>query len=252
MNEETISIHDVLKAVYENNKGISELRESVREFKKFVEETVKELRESGKNTDKQLERTDKQLEKTDKQLEKTDKQLEKTDKQAQKTEKQLQKTQKEVDKTEKQLQRTQKEVEKAAKIVGGLGNNIGSATENLFFNSFVKTMSLGNIIFHTIEPNVTIVKSGITYEFDIVLTNTELIMVVETKLSFHPNDIKQISKKVEDYKKVFPKSASHKIIGTLAGMTMPKETIIRAKEHNFFVVTQDGNDLKVLNAPDTL
>jgi len=35
--------------------------------------------------------------------------------------------------------------------------------------------------------------------------------------------------------------------GAIAGLTMQDKTIDEAKKHVFFIVTQEGNDLKLLN-----
>jgi len=41
------------------------------------------------------------------------------------------------------------------------------------------------------------------------------------------------------------------IYGAIAAKILPSETIEAAKNHNLFVVAQEGSDLKVLNIPNT-
>ena len=134
-------------------------------------------------------------------------------------------------------------------IVGGMGNNQGEIAEDLFFNSFAKTKTLGKIKFHSIDRNVRRLYNNIQDEFDIVLTNDELIMIVEVKVKCHPNDVKKVLKKISNYKRLFPQYYKYKIYGAIAGLTFPQKTIEMAKTYQIYVLTQEGNELKLLNDP---
>jgi len=150
---------------------------------------------------------------------------------------------------EKQMAKTNASIEKVNKLLGGIANNQGLAAEEEFFNSFVKSMRLGDIEFHSIERNTLKRANGIQDEFDIVMTNSDLIMIAEVKFKFHPKDVKTVLNKVSNFKKLYPQYQHYKIYGAVAGKILPQETIEKAKNYNLFVVAQEGNNLRVLNAP---
>ena len=148
--------------------------------------------------------------------------------------------------------KTNQKLDKLKEIVGGMGNNQGEIAEDLFFNSFSKTMTIGDIQFHSIDRNIRRLYKNIQDEFDLVLTNNDLIMIVEVKVKCHPNDVKKILKKISNYKRLYPMYESYKIYGAIAGLTFPQKTIDIAKENHIYVITQEGNDLKVLNDPQKI
>jgi len=110
-------------------------------------------------------------------------------------------------------------------------------------------MRLGDIKFHTIDRNLQRHCNGVQDEFDIVMTNSELIMVAEVKFKFHPNDVKKVINKVSNFKKLFPQYQDYKIYGAVAGKILPKDTIEEAQKYNLFVVAQEGSDLRLINTP---
>jgi len=74
-----------------------------------------------------------------------------------------------------------------------------------------------------------------------------MILIIEVKYNFHHNDVETVSKKTDNFRILFPMYKDFKIFGGIAGLTMPIETIETAKKMGFFVFTQEGNEIKVLN-----
>jgi len=201
---------------------------------------LQELIEAGKETDKRMKETDKRMKETDKRMKETDKRMKETDKKLH----ELIEAGKE---TDKKMNKTDIKIDKLQTLIGGIGNSNGFVAEDLFFNSFSKKMSIGNTTFDYIDRNVERKHKGLEDEFDIVLTNSDVIVIVEVKYNFHPNDVEKVVVKIKNYKALFPIYKNYKFMGAIAGLTMPKKTIDEAKKYGFFVVTQEGDDLKVLN-----
>jgi len=200
------------------------------------EDLVKSLHElslAQKETDRQSKKTDQKLDK----LAKTVSEMTKESKYS-------------IDGMTKESKYSLERLDKLAEMIGGVSTNLGKTAEELFYNSFSKTMALGNKKFHLIERNKRCFTNGIQDEFDIVLTNDSLKLIVEVKHRFHPNDVKKVSRKIENFKKLFPEYKDLQIIGAVAGLSMPEKTINLAQNNHFFVLTQDGNDLKLLHNPD--
>ena len=156
-------------------------------------------------------------------------------------------TDKRMKETDKRMKETDKKIDKLQTLVGGISNSNGFFAEDIFFNSFSKMMSIGNMKFDYIDRNVERKHKGLEDEFDIVLTNSDVIVIVEVKYNFNPNDVETVLTKIKNYKTLFPLYKNYKFIGAIAGLSMQKKTIDKAKKYGFFVITQEGNDLKLLN-----
>ncbi|MBF0452619.1 MAG: hypothetical protein HQK75_18095 [Candidatus Magnetomorum sp.] len=161
-------------------------------------------------------------------------------------------TDKKFHKTDKQLREIGQQISKLKDIVGGIGNNNGFVAEQLFYNSLSKSMSLGNLTFDSIDRNLERTRRGLKDEFDIILTNSNILIIVEVKYNFHPNDVKKILTKINNFKQLFPIYSNYKVLGAVAALAMPQETIDIAKEYGFYVLTQDGNDIKILIEPSVV
>jgi hypothetical protein len=77
--------------------------------------------------------------------------------------------------------------------------------------------------FDTIERNVNYSKKGLNFEFDIVVENGTKVLLLETKYKAHVNDIEQILKKAEQFRRAFPEYANYEIYLGLASMAFYDE-----------------------------
>ena len=170
-----------------------------------------------------------------------------TDKKIDNLRKRQEQTDQQIDKTNKGIDKTYKSIDKLKKIVGGMGNNNGHVAENFFYNSFVKHRSFGGYVFDFIDKNLERTHKDTSDEFDIILTNSDFMVIVEVKYNFHPEDVKTVLKKIRNFRILFPNYKDYTIFGAIAGMAMPQKTIEQAKKYGFFVFTQDGTNLKILN-----
>jgi hypothetical protein len=183
-------------------------------------------------------------------FEKTDEKINKLAEAQKKLDELSERTDERINKLTEKFEKTDKKLNKIGKMVGGITKNLGKTAEELFYNSFSKTMSLGNIKFHLIQRNLFNHTKEIQDECDLVLTNENSKVIVEVKHRFHPNDVKKVAKKIKNFQKLFPEYHNYKIFGAVAALSMPLETIVLAKKYHYFVLTQDGNDLKILYRPD--
>jgi len=192
----------------------------------------------------QMKETDNQLKQTDKQQKETDNQLNKLKDVVIITNKETAERMKETDESMKE---TDKKIDKLQSLVGGIGNSNGYVAEQLFFNSLSRSMSLGNMRFDQVDRNLERTRGGLKDEFDIILENSNILIIVEVKYNFHHNDVKKVLKKIKNFKILSPHYKNYKIIGAIAGMAMSAKTIDEAKKYGFFVLTQEGDDIKILN-----
>ena len=197
---------------------------------------IHELTLSQKETDRQFKE---QLKETDRQLKETDRQLKE---QLKETDRQLKEQLKETDRHLKEKFSELKE------YVGGIGRNNGDVAESYFYETLANTMKIGNLDFDFIEKNVKRInrRQNLEGEYDIILTNSESIAIIEVKYKFHPNDIdKVLNKKIPTFKKSFPDKKDYKLYIVIAGFCIPDDTKKFAFDNGFFVLSQGGGKINL-------
>jgi len=257
----------------ESKKSMEDLRQefkrrdekSMEEFKRRDEKSMEEFKRRDEESKKSMEDLRQEFKRRDeeskKSMEDLRQEFRRRDEESKKSMEDLRKEfkrrderyQKKMEEYNKQFnlrdEKIQKKMDKLNELFGGLSNNIGEVAEDLFLSSFEQEMSLGLMTFDYIDTNVKRLTKKLKEEYDIVLTNDHSKLIVEVKQKFHPNDIDKLLRKMSNYKILFPGDKMYKLYGAVAGMTMPDETIARAKEHGLFVIKQQGSTLKILNDP---
>ena len=108
-------------------------------------------------------------------------------------------------KNELQFARTDKTLERMGITLGNVTNNIGSITEEYFFNCLIEKPVLGGVKYDKVRRNISGVGLKSEDEFDIVMYNGDSIALIECKNKAHKNDLmKLIEKKAANFKDVFP------------------------------------------------
>ncbi len=179
---------------------------------------LKELRESQKQTDEQMKKTDEQMKKTDEQIKKTDEQIKKTD---------------------EQMKKTDEKLDRIAKTLGAIGNNQGDVAEEYFQNSLAKKLKIGQLKFDYMISNYTIRGKNIKDEYDILLESKDNVAIIEVKYKVHKNDVKKLTKKIENFKKI-TKYQNYKLYVGIAGFYVPQDVIDLALENGYFVLQRKG------------
>ena len=178
-----------------------------------------------------------QQKKTDKQLAKTDAQLAKTDEQMARTDAKLASLIEQQKAGEIQLAETKR-------ILSGIGINLGHAAEDFFSYNLQKNKMLGKIRFDAVALQLKGHKGKVQDEFDVVMYNGNAVGLVEVKHKVHPSDVEQlISRKLPNFRALFPMYAESAFYLGLAGMSIPPEVADMAEEKGIAVLRQAGDVL---------
>ena len=173
----------------------------------------KNLHEAQRKTDEQMNRTDEKMNRTDEKI--------------------------------VQLQESIKETNASLKRIGiDFGNmkeNQGFVAEEFFFNSLLDDPHLGGIHFDDITKNQFKHRGNLKEEYDIVMTNGESIGIVEVKYKAHENDLKQLERKMRNFKKLFPIYENYKLYGAIASFNFYDKAKQEALNQGFFVLQRSGN-----------
>ena len=154
------------------------------------------------------------------------------------------------DKVWKMFQETKEQIKETNKAINGIGKSNGEIAEDFFFNGLKSTMKIGEIKISFIDRNLERFskKLQLKGEYDILLSNDSLIVIVEIKYKVRTEDIEELlNKKIPNFRKLFPRYSNFKIQGAIAGLTFEKKSIELGKKYGFYIITQSGENFKYLN-----
>jgi len=193
---------------------------SIALVQKETGEEIKALAVAQKETGEQIKRTDEQINRTDEQINRTDEQMKRTD---------------------EQMKRTDEKLERIGINLGNIGQNQGDVAEEFFFQSLIKDNRLGKIYFDDVVKNMEKHRGQIQEEYDLVMTNGDVIAVVEVKYKAHKNDLDKLDRKMKHFKQLFPIYQSFKQYGAIAAFHINNDAKEEALRRGYFVLQRSGD-----------
>ena len=86
-------------------------------------------------------------------------------------------------------------------------------------------------------------------EYDVILTNKDLQVIVEIKYRFKNEHFKTIiDRKIPNYRILFPENKHYKLRVAIAAFSFEKGVIEHAKKLGCYVLTRSGDELDVLSS----
>ena len=150
-------------------------------------------------------------------------------------------TNEQMKRTDEQLKRTDEKLERLGITLGNVTNNQGDVAEEFFLNSLLKDNHLGNIYFDDVVKNMEKHRGQMQEEFDLVLTNGDVIGIVEVKYKAHENDLDKLDRKMKNFKKLFPIYQNYKQYGAIASFHINDATKKEALRRGYFVLQRSGD-----------
>ncbi len=167
--------------------------------------------------------------------------------QAKETDRKMAETDRRMAETDKRMAETDKRIDKLAKLYSGVSENSKDFAEEFFKRSLESKNSVFGIQYDQVAHLEKHTKK-LQGEYDIVLFNGEIMIVIEVKYKLHPNDVDVfVSRKLPNFKRLFPEYKQNKIIGAVAGMSVPRSSNDLAQQHGLLVLTQAGDNISVSN-----
>jgi hypothetical protein len=151
-------------------------------------------------------------------------------------------------KTEAQMAKTDAKLDRIGKQLGDIGHSNGDAAENYFFNSLEDNKKLGKVTFDYISKNVKQRRHRLEDEYDIFLENGNAVGIIEVKYKVQKSHIESLlSKKVENFRILFPDYHNYKLYMGIAGLSIDAENEKYATENGLVVLKQKG-DIVAINS----
>jgi len=155
------------------------------------------------------------------------------------------KTDAQLEKTDAQLAKTDAKVAKLAELYGNEANNQGDVAEEFFYNTLVDKQSLAGVKYDFVGKNWQHDIGKVKDEFDIVMVNGKDIALIEVKYKAHDRDLdKLITKKIENFRILYPMYASYNIHLALAAFHINEELKERALEEGVIVIQRKGDTIE--------
>ena len=144
--------------------------------------------------------------------------------------------------TDEQMKRTDEKLERIGAMLGNIGENQGAVAEEFFYNSLKDTQTLAGVHYDFIDKNVSRTGNGVSDEFDMILVNGEDVALVEVKYKAHEKDLdKLLTKKINNFKKLFPAYKDYRHHLVLATFHLYNEVKERALQNNVIVLQRKGD-----------
>jgi hypothetical protein len=164
------------------------------------------------------------------------------------TDKKFQDTAIKMQETDREIDRVTKLVENLTQNLSGISDNNGAYAENFFYTALENSMQIGSLKFDYIDRNIKRKRNNTEGQFDIILYNSYKVVIVEVKYSFTTKQLREFyEKRLKKFRILYPEYANYKVYGCIAAMTIDDNTIKEAEEYGFYILTQNNQDIKILN-----
>ncbi|GHV60829.1 hypothetical protein FACS1894195_0270 [Bacteroidia bacterium] len=132
-----------------------------------------------------------------------------------------------------------------AKEIGGIANNNGYFAEDFFINALQQKKTFAGIRYDHVESNIKPLNDKLQDKFDIVMYSGSSIAIIEIEYFAQPDFLTTLTtKKVQNFRKLFPNYAKHKIYLGIASMSFNAEVIKGAKKLGIGILQQKGDTLE--------
>ena len=167
---------------------------------------------------------------------------------------------KETDRRLKELARNQDESQRRIEQnlgelkqnLGGLGNSLGRLVESMFSAKLLDRFNKLGYLFNTQANHKKFYENKrVVAEADSILENGEYAMIVEVKTEMSVDDIDGHLGKIAIIRRYMNEHGDNrKLVGAVAGGTVPENVLRYAQKKGLFVLVQNGDSIEVAATPD--
>jgi HAMP domain-containing protein len=165
---------------------------------------------------------------------------------------------------DRQMAELRLEMKRTAKEVGNLGNNVGRMVEHMIGEGIIeKFQALGYGVTHPVIRNCSFSngKMAIYGEFDLMLVDTNVVILISAKLVQEVKDVNHFMEKIDEYRRhidaVGFKDPTYKhllpgtrFVGAIAGGAIEKDAMKLAQENGLYVIVHSGDAVDIVDVPE--
>jgi len=145
------------------------------------------------------------------------------------------------------FRRINKIIEANSREIGGITHSNGEVAESYFINSFKKYPHFAGQEFQFLDSKRSCYSKALELqdEYDLVLTNGVSIVIIEIKYKARKDDVEQVLKKADTFRKLQPQFKDFAIYLGLAGLHVYQNAENEAKKQGIAVIKQVGKAMVV-------
>lgn len=150
--------------------------------------------------------------------------------------------------TDRKLQETDRVVKEVSRQIGQLGGRWGEFVEGLVAPACETLFAQRSIPVHAVSSRIKAKLSGGRHmEIDLLVVNTDVVMLVEVKSDLKQEDVRDHLKRLAEFKEFFPYHADKRIMGAVAGIVVDESVAKFAIKKGLFVIVQSGDSVPLAN-----
>lgn len=222
-------------------------RETDRRFQE-TDERFKEVIEQFKENDRKFEERFKE---TDKEFKELSRKFEETDEEFKEIARRFKETDERFKETDEKFKETQRLIERLSRKWdeqwGRFGNRLGEFVESMVAPAALRLFQERNIKVDQLYRELEGRHQGVHLEVDLLVANTEEVVVIEVKSKLSVEDVNDHLERLEKFRRVFHNFAQARVLGAVAAMVMSEEIAKYAYRRGLFVIAQSGNTVHIFN-----
>ncbi|MBD2152795.1 DUF3782 domain-containing protein [Pseudanabaena sp. FACHB-1277] len=149
---------------------------------------------------------------------------------------------------EQEMEALRKAIEQTNKQVGGLTSRWGEFVENMIKPAAARLFKEQGIDVHYTAMRVKGDGDRGSMEIDILVENTNEIVVIEVKSHLEIGNVKRFLKVLGRFKEAFPKYQNHKLYGAVAGIKIDEQANEYATQEGLYLIEPAGDSVIIANS----
>jgi hypothetical protein len=240
----------VWKIIEKNGQEIRAfMRESDQKFREMSQESDRKFRETTEEIRKMSQETDQKLREMSQESDRKFREMsQESERKFRETTEEIRKRSQETDQKFRETdRRLDKRIDKVSQEIGRLGGRWGEFIEEMVRPAVLRLFQQRGLVVHEVMRHLSSKRNGLAAEIDLLVTNDEICIAVEVKSLLEVDDVREHQERLQKFKILFPRYATAKVMGAVAGGIVTEEVAKYAYRQGFFVLGQKGENMEILN-----
>jgi len=134
------------------------------------------------------------------------------------------------------------------KQIGGLGNRLGEFVEGMVRPGLVRLFRERGIDLNLTIRDLSARRDGEAAQIDLMAIDDTEAVAVEVKSRLTVEAVDEHVRRMEKFRRLFPRFADLRVMAAVAGMVIDDEAVTHAEANGVFVIGQTGDDAVLLNS----
>ena len=160
----------------------------------------------------------------------------------------MRETDRQMQETARQMKETDRELKRLAKRFGDLGNRLGEFVEGMVRPGLVRLFRERGLELHQTFRDMSARQGKEAAQIDLMAIDETVAVAVEVKSRLTVEAVDEHLKRMEKFRRLFPRFSDLRVMAAVAGMVIDDEAAAYAEEKGLFVIGQSGDAAVLLNA----